>query len=193
VAPRKMWPTGMPALGVDVSGKIPVGQAAEPGRALARLTDLGWGPRLRGLFADGAADGPVPGEMVDAVVKVLAAWDWARRPAGVVTMPSRSRPKLVASLGERIATLGRLPYLGQLERAGGGPAAQYNSAQRLRALWSAFAVPADVGAQVAGLDGPVLLVDDRIDTGWTMTVAARLLREAGASAVLPLALAASTG
>ena len=41
--------------------------------------------------------------------------------------------------------------------------------------------------------GPVLLVDDQIDTGWTMTVAAKLLREAGASAVLPLALAATTG
>jgi ATP-dependent DNA helicase RecQ len=39
----------------------------------------------------------------------------------------------------------------------------------------------------------VLLVDDRIDTGWTMTVAARLLRQAGAAGVLPLALAVSTG
>src|SRR5579875_3488051 len=193
VAPRKMWPAGMPALGVEVSGKIPAAEVAAPGRALARLTDLGWGPRLRALFADGAADGPVPGEMVAAVVKVLAAWDWEDRPAGVVTVPSRSRPELVASLGERIATLGRLPYLGQLERTGDHPAAQYNSAQRLRALWGAFAVPAPVADAVASLDGPVLLVDDRVDTGWTMTVAARLLRAAGATAVLPLALAASTG
>jgi ATP-dependent DNA helicase RecQ len=202
VAPRKMWPTGMPGLGVEVSGKIPAGLAAEPGRALARLTDLGWGPRLRALFADGAADGPVPGEMVDAVVKVLATWDWEHRPAGVVTVPSRSRPRLVASLGERIAGLGRLPYLGELERAHGDPVAaqsksaqsktaQYNSAQRLRALWSAFAVPGQVGDAVASLEGPVLLVDDRVDTGWTMTVAAKLLREAGAPAVLPLALAAT--
>jgi ATP-dependent DNA helicase RecQ len=194
VAPRKMWPSGMPSVGVEVSGKIPAGQTAEPGRVLARLTDLGWGPRLRGLFADGAADGPVPGEMVDAVVKVLAAWDWAQRPAGVVTVPSRSRPQLVASLGERIASLGRLPYLGQLDRTGDSRAAsQYNSAQRLRALWSAFAVPGPLADAVAALDGPVLLVDDRIETGWTMTVAAKLLREAGAPAVLPLALAATTG
>ena len=35
----------------------------------------------------------------------------------------------------------------------------------------------------------MLLVDDVIDTGWTMTVAARLLRRAGAPAVLPFALA----
>ena len=51
VAPRKMWPTGMKDLGVEVAGKIPATEAAEPGRALGRLTDLGWGPRLRALLA----------------------------------------------------------------------------------------------------------------------------------------------
>jgi len=42
---------------------------------------------------------------------------------------------------------------------------------------------------LAGVDGPVLLVDDVVDSGWTATVVARLLRRAGAPAVLPLALA----
>lgn len=54
-------------------------------------------------------------------------------------------------------------------------------------------LPGPVRAAVAGLDGPVLLIDDRIETGWTMTVGAKLLREAGAPAVLPLALAVTTG
>ncbi len=53
-------------------------------------------------------------------------------------------------------------------------------------------MPDALGAALAELDGPVLLVDDRIDTGWTMTVAAKLLREAGAPAVLPFALAVTT-
>ena len=39
---------------------------------------------------------------------------------------------------------------------------------------------------------PVLLVDDRIGTGWTMTVGAKLLRERDAPAVLPFALAVNT-
>jgi ATP-dependent DNA helicase RecQ len=39
----------------------------------------------------------------------------------------------------------------------------------------------------------VLVIDDRIDSGWTMTVAARLLREAGAPRVLPLVLAVNAG
>src|SRR5215472_6095884 len=195
VTPRKMWPTGMKELGIDVSGKIPPEASAEPGRALGRPTGLGWGPRLRALLNGDAPDAPVPGDLVEAVVKVLAAWDWADRPAGVITVPSRSRPQLIGSLGQRIAEVGRMPCLGPLEYAGGvRPAAsQFNSAQRLRALWNAFTVPASVCDALASLGGPELLVDDRIDTGWTMTVAARLLREAGAAAVLPLALAVSTG
>ena len=191
IEPRRMWPTGMKALGLAVSGKIPAGLVAEPGRALGRLTDIGWGTTLRTMLAEGAPDEPVTGQLVDAMVKVLAAWDWANRPAGVLTLPSRTRPRLITSLGQQLAGLGRLPYLGALRYAdGAGPGPRrHNSAQRLSSLWRAFELPAEVRDALAGLDGPVLVVDDRIETGWTMTVAARLLREAGASAVLPLALA----
>jgi ATP-dependent DNA helicase RecQ len=196
ISPRKMWPTGMRELGVDVAGKIGPDISAEPGRALGRLTDLGWGPRLRTLFAGEAAlagesgDGPVPDDMLAAVVKVLTAWDWTLRPAAVVAVPSRTRPLLVASLASQIAGIGRMPYLGPLESGGEvGPARQHNSAQRLRAVWDSVAVPEAMRADLARLAGPVLLVDDRIETGWTMTVAAMRLRAAGVSAVLPLVLA----
>jgi ATP-dependent DNA helicase RecQ len=185
VEPRRMWPTGMKELGVDAAGKIAAGQLAETGRALGRLTDIGWGSTLRTLLA--GPDEPVPPAVFDAVVKVLAAWDWAERPRAVVTIASNSHPTLIASLGEQVARIGRLPYLGALSYRGDGPGPRrYNSAQRLASLWTAFEVPFEVS-------GPVLLVDDQIDTGWTMTVAARLLREAGASAVLPLTLAVTTG
>ena len=94
-----------------------------------------------------------------------------------------------------MAEIGRMPYLGALTYADGTRpgARQYNSAQRLRALWHELEVPDSVRSAVASLDGPVLLVDDRIETGWTMTVATKLLREAGAAAVLPLALAVTSG
>ena len=89
-----MWPTGMGALDVPLSGKLKAGELAEPGRALGRLTDIGWGNRLRELFAPGVghADAPVPDDMVDGCVQVLASWGWAQRPVGVVTMGSVSRP-----------------------------------------------------------------------------------------------------
>lgn len=197
VEPRKMWPTGMKELGVTgASGKIAAPLLAEQGRALGRLTDIGWGSTLRSLLSAEAADGPVPDQVFDAVVKVLAAWDWAERPAGVVTLPSHSRPELIGSLAQRIAAIGRLRPLGSLAYAGAGAGPgprRHNSAQRVRSLWDAFTVPPTVGDAIASLGGPVLLVDDQIETGWTMTVAARLLREAGASAVLPFALAVTTG
>jgi ATP-dependent DNA helicase RecQ len=196
VEPRKMWPTGMKELGIDAAGKIPADRMAEPGRALGRLTDVGWGATLRALLAEGAPDEPVTAPLTDAIVKVLAAWDWAQRPASVVTLPSRTRPRLIGSLGQRIAEIGRLTYLGALSYTtadGPGPR-RHNSAQRLASLWRSVTVPDDLrDALAASTGGPVLLIDDQIDTGWTMTVAAALLRDAGAPAVLPLALATTTG
>ena len=121
ISPRRMWPPGMKELGVSVTGKISADLAAEPGRALGRLTGLGWGARLRAVLADSAADGPVPDDLVAALVQVLAAWDWPRRPAGVITLPSRTRPLLITSLGARIAEIGRLPLVGSLGYTGAGP------------------------------------------------------------------------
>ena len=105
-------------------------------------------------------------------------------------MPSRTRPLLIASLASQIAGIGRMPYLGPLDCGGPAkPTRQHNSAQRLRAVWSSVVVPGAMRTDLARLEGPVLLVDDRIETGWTMTVASMRLREAGAIAVLPLVLA----
>jgi ATP-dependent DNA helicase RecQ len=188
IQPRKMWPTGMRDLGVDIAGKIGADISAEPGRALGRLTDLGWGPRLRALLAQGQ-DEPVPDDIVAAMVRVLSAWEWAQRPAAVVAMPSRTRPLLISSLAGQIAGIGRLPGLGTLDRTGPAAPRQHNSAQRLQGVWGSIAVPAALRTELERLDGPVLLVDDRIETGWTMTVAAMRLREAGAAGVLPLTLA----
>jgi ATP-dependent DNA helicase RecQ len=186
----------MPDLGIAASGKIGANLLAEPGRVVGRLTDLGWGARLRTLLASdpqaGQVEGPVPDDLLAAVVTVLAAWDWAARPVAVVSVPSRSRPRLVAGLAERIAAIGRIPCLGGLAYASGASTPrQFNSAQRLRTLWSDLVLPEPLAASVAQLGGPVMLVDDRIETGWTMTVATKLLREAGAAAVLPFALAIS--
>ncbi len=190
VEPRRLWPTGGSALGVPVSGKIAPAEAAEPGRAVGRLTDLGWGGRLRDLL--GGADRDVPDDVFQAVVATLAAWDWSERPVAVAAVPSRMRPRLVGSLARRLAQVGRLADLGDLDRVGGGPPGageQSNSVQRLASVWDAFAVPVEAMTALSSVDGPVLLVDDLVDSGWTMTVAARTLRLAGARSVLPFALA----
>ncbi|MFF3761064.1 RecQ family ATP-dependent DNA helicase [Streptomyces sp. NPDC002185] len=204
VEPRKMWPTGLAAVGVDLKGRIPPGEQSFGGRALGRLSDIGWGNRLRPLLADGTADGPVPDDVVQAVVHVLADWakgpgGWASgapdapsRPAGVVTVASHRKPRLVGSLGQRIAEIGRMPLLGTVEYA---PEAEElrlsrtNSAQRVVGLQRTLTVPPELAGRLADAGGPVLLVDDLSDTGWTLAVAARLLRRAGAEGVFPLVLA----
>jgi len=183
VPPRKQWPPGMAELGVPASGRIPAGELADEGRVIGRLSDIGWGTRLRELLSTDD-DAPVPPDVLDACVKVLAGWPWAARPVGVVGIGSRTRPHQLAHLARRIAEIGRLPLLGTATPVGPRPAPSANSAQRLAAVWDGFAVP-----DLAGVDGPVLLVDDVVDSGWTATVVAHLLRRAGAPAVLPLALA----
>jgi ATP-dependent DNA helicase RecQ len=169
-----------------VKGRIPADEQAAEGRALARLTDLGWGGTLREVFASGALDAPLSPQVLAGCVRVLAEWGWAERPVAVVALPSRSRPLLVDSLARGLSEVGRLPYLGALNHVGTGPTGQPggNSAFRLAGLWDRFTAE--------GLDvpaGPVLLVDDQADSRWTLTVAARVLRRAGATAVLPFVLA----
>jgi len=187
VEPRAQWPNGMDRLGVAAKGNIPLGDRVAPGRALARLTDLGWGGTLRDTFASGAADAPATPAMVAACVRVLADWGWDERPVAVVSVPSRRHPLLIESVARGLSAAGRLPYLGALSWENGGPTGEAggNSAYRLSSVWERFGT--------AGLDiadgSPVLLVDDLVDSRWTVTAAGRELRRAGASAVLPFVLA----
>ncbi|MFF1917239.1 RecQ family ATP-dependent DNA helicase [Streptomyces sp. NPDC058239] len=204
VEPRKMWPTGLAAVGIDLKGRIPAGELSFTGRALGRLSDIGWGNRLRPMLAAQTPDAPVPDDVTNAVVSVLADWakgpggwasgaeDAAPRPVGVVTIASRSKPQLIQSLGSRIAEVGRMPLLGSVAyapAAAGVRISQTNSAQRVRALHEALVVEPELADALAAAGGPVLLVDDLSDTGWTLAVAARLLRRAGAQGVFPLVLA----
>ncbi|AWE52847.1 RecQ family ATP-dependent DNA helicase [Streptomyces nigra] len=206
IEPRRMWPTGMPALGIELKGRIPAGEQCSTGRALGRLSDIGWGNRLRPLLAENAPDGPVPDDVLKAVVAVLADWarspgGWApdvpdavQRPVGVVAVPSLTRPELVGSLARGVASIGRMPFLGALTYVaedGAHAARRSNSAQRLKGLSQAFTVSAELADALAATPGPVLLVDDCTDTGWTLAVAARLLRRSGSGEVLPLVLAAT--
>ena len=188
LAPRSLWPTGMANLGVQVSGRIGAGETAEHGRVLARFTDLGLGQQLRGLLAE--PDAPVPEWVLPYCFQVLQEWGWAERPAAVVAVPSRAHPQLVGSLAAGIASRGRLVDLGTLRLVGSEVERAGNSAFRLRQVFDRFALTADQSEQLPTLAGPVLLVDDLVDSRWTLTVAARLLRSAGAASVLPFALAA---
>jgi ATP-dependent DNA helicase RecQ len=190
VEARRMWPSAMQALGVDVRGKVAPTEQAETGRVIARFTDLGFGAKLRSLLAPDAPDVPIPDDVFRAAIQVLAAWEWAQRPAAVVRIGSARRPTLIADLAKRLVDTGRLTDLGEVAHAGPSATGRTNSALRLRDVWDAYELPNALGAQLTGQ--PVLLVDDVVDTGWTFTVVSRLLRQAGAGQVYPFALALAT-
>ncbi|GAA4892786.1 RecQ family ATP-dependent DNA helicase [Tessaracoccus lubricantis] len=201
IAARGQWPSGLEQLavtngdGAAPKGRLSPAEGLAEGRAVARLTDLGYGNALRELFAPGQdgrpVDAEVPAELAGACLRVLKEWNWAQRPVAVAWLPSVSRPRLVESLALGIARAGRLQPLGPLDlNPDAGPLDRStNSAFRVRDLWHRFRVPTQMAQALPQLEGPVLLVDDLADSRWTLTVAGRLLRRAGAPEVLPFALA----
>ncbi|WP_084104210.1 RecQ family ATP-dependent DNA helicase [Demequina sp. NBRC 110056] len=201
---RRQWPSGLDALGLDLRGRIPADEQAATGRAVARLDGLGWSVALRELFETrtpegGVVDGETPVPLRGAAVRALEDWPDLWRPGpggarttvveGVVAVRSVTRPLLAGHLGPGLARYLGVPFLGW---AGPRPGLEepmrhdVNSAQRLAGVTRRLDLESDATAGVSGRT--VLLVDDSIDSGWTLTVAARLLRRAGASAVMPFVL-----
>jgi ATP-dependent DNA helicase RecQ len=173
VEPRKLWPSG-----VERKGKI---NFLEPGRALAFADDPAWSAELATLWRVDAAAPPV---VLEGCVEVLKRWSktW-QRPVAVVAMPSRRFSRLVTSVAEHLARIGRLPLVDALEVGGPPPVVDASSAARVQDLIVRTRARAGVS-----FDGPVLLVDDTIRSRWTLTVAGALLADVGATRVLPLAL-----
>ncbi|WP_310529954.1 DEAD/DEAH box helicase [Nocardioides sp.] len=189
IEPRKLWPTALANLGLELKGKI--GNGPAEGRAIARLTDLGHGQALRALFRAGVADGPVPPSLAAALLTVMKDWsgDWVERPVAIVSVESATRPQLVGDLAIGLSRVMQIPIVGRFaivdESIAPGQGAA-NSAQRVAALKRRYRLAAEVPA------GPVLLVDDLVVSGWTLTVAGVALRAAGATSVLPLVLGTQT-
>lgn len=185
VQPRKMWPTALANMGIDLKGKI--AEPAEQGRVVARLTDLGLGQALRDLFRPGTPDQEVPVALVQGMIAALG--DWKPEVDSLVGFRSSTHPLLVDSLVEGLSRYLKRPVVARIEirdpSVGTGQGAT-NSAQRIAAVSRRFVLDGDVAGR------RVLLVDDLIGTGWSMTLAAHWLRQAGAEAVYPLALGSET-
>lgn len=172
--PRKMWPGGS----FGTRGRISPDLAAQPGRVLAHADAPEWVELLAGAKR---GDDAALAELGDAAVGTLAQWV---RDAGM-------RPDVICSLrltgtvlAERVAAhlceVGRRPGLGFPVRSGDGPGRDATGATEASYWRDHLGVPPDVAGQV------VVLVVDETGSGWPITLAAAALREAGATAVLPL-------
>jgi len=182
IEPRKQWARGL----ADPKGNISVDARAEQGRALARVDDAGWWP----VVARALAAGQLDDELMEGVVGVLKRWPW-ERPTWITWVPSARHDPLLSATAARIGQVGRLPVANAvLRRRTGAPQAhQQNSAHKLGNVWGAFAVETSELPAADVRIGPVLVLDDLWDSGWTMTLVAAQLREAGSGPVLPFTLA----
>jgi len=201
---RRQWPTGMDRLGLgDLKGRIRADRQAATGLAVGRLDGLGTSVALRELVGSGA-DGEVPVAIrpqvlaaVDRLAELIRGEQEAAgqgrpsRPLAVVVVDSRTRPRMVRQLGHAVAARLGARALGVVGLSGQEPpqhdvGSAFRLAQAARSLtlrgWSAQALD-------ELRERTVVLVDDWSDSGWTLTTAAFLLREAGAAAVHPFVLA----
>ena len=156
---------------------------ANPGMALCIWGDAGWGELVsRGKYRDGRfAD-----ELVLACLELIAEWSPHPAPVWVTCIPSQRHPELVQDFAERLAMQMELPFRRALEKTEdrAEQKSMANSTQQARNVDGSLAVSREPLPA-----GPVLLVDDMVDSRWTMTVAAWLLRSKGSGEVWPLALA----
>ncbi|WP_230207682.1 DEAD/DEAH box helicase [Microlunatus sp. Gsoil 973] len=174
IEPRKLWPSRIDG----VKGKI---NFLAEGRAIAYADDPAWQQTLATLWQ---RDAVAPREVLDGAVEVLKRWSrgW-QRPVAVVPMPSRRFPILINSIAGHLGQVGRLPVVDALGIVGRRPTDDATSATRVRELLDGLAL-----RQGVAFDGAVLLVDDTIRTRWTLTVAGKLITDAGATTVLPFAV-----
>jgi ATP-dependent DNA helicase RecQ len=181
VEPRKMWPGG--AFGSR--GRIPAAEMAEPGRALVYADAPEWRDIVATAFA---RDGDAPDEVKDACVGLLSAWrhSWAARPEVVVDLPAAGLPQLTASVADHLASVGRLERASLRLAPGPIDIRDLGSADEA-AMWR-DRTRLDVAAERSVAGRVVLLVVDATSSLWPATVAASMLRRAGAAAVLPLVL-----
>lgn len=185
IEPRKKWPHGgLPRYGLR--GNIATSHRAERGLALCVWRDSGWGDEVyRGKYEVGRFSD----DLVVALASMVRDNELRPAPEWVTCLPSLRHPELVPGLARRLAQEVGLPFREVLTKADGRPLQKtmQNSTQQARNLDGALLVSGKVPSQ------PVLLVDDMVDSRWTLTVAAWLLRSSGSGAVYPVALAVTSG
>jgi ATP-dependent DNA helicase RecQ len=180
--PRKQWQAGsLDTYGFR--GRIGPDLLAEEGRALSLWADAGWGRLVQnGKYRDGCFSD----KLIQGCLQMIEKWQPTPRPCWLTCVPSLRHPALVPDFARRLAERLGIPFAAAVQKVSDNEEqkAMNNSFQQAHNLDGVFAI--DHGTVI---HGPVFLVDDMVDSKWTVTVIAALLRQAGCPAVFPLALA----
>lgn len=162
---------------------IPQHLRGQEGRVLSRWGEPVWGA----LVSQGKAAGRFDDELVAATVDLVRhRWPAAAGAAWVTCVPSQRHPELVPDFARRLAEALGIPFRDAVQKVREtDPQKQMeNRFHQCHNLDGAFVVDPDLCYR-----DPVLLVDDVVDSAWTLTLASALLRQAGVDVVLPFALA----
>jgi ATP-dependent DNA helicase RecQ len=196
IEPKHQWPRPLLAevhavglAGVDAHGNpkvtIPMPLRPEIGVVLSSYGDAGWGQMVAaGKYAHGRFDR----DLVEAsAALVREKWPEELAPAWVTAIPSLDH-QLVFAFAEELAKVLGIRFQRSIRkvRATVPQKQMENSFQQLKNLLGALEVVGPLP------EGRVLLVDDIVDSGWTLNLGAILLRKAGAGPVYPFALAKAT-
>lgn len=157
---------------------------AKRGRVLCRWGDAGLGTlvmeqKRRGVFLD---------DTLTALTEMIRLrWNPKPFPKWITCVPSLRHPELVPDFTRRLAAKLDLPFHDVVTKARQNEAqkSMQNPFHQCANLDGAFSISIPLP------EGPVLLVDDVVDSGWTMSIIAAQLRQAGSSMVYPVALAST--
>ena len=185
IEPKTRWPAGaFPKY--DFSGNIAEDLALQPGRALCVWGDDGWSEMVReGKYSLGHFDD----ELVNGAVRMITDWKPQPSPQWTTAVPSLTHSALISSFAERLAKRLNLPFRACIRKVSPTPPQKemQNSFQQAHNLDGAFQIDHNLL-----LPGPAFLIDDMVDSNWTFTAVGALLRQAGAAAVFPVALAVTS-
>ncbi|MGN1360546.1 MAG: DEAD/DEAH box helicase [Kiritimatiellia bacterium] len=192
IEPRKQWGDAQSAAEVfqiPVKLRIPEELQMAEGRALAPYGLGEWGRLVRqGKYPPDGSPARFPDKLVEALATMLREWAPEPKPSYLVPIPSRRDPHLLSDFAQRLSKAIGLPCIEALSKTSEtDPQKQMQNSERQQTnIIRAFSVAAPLPT------GGCLLLDDMVDSKWTLTVAAALLRRAGADFVRPIALADSS-
>ena len=148
---------------------------------LSRWEDAGWGR----VVADDKHQGEFSDQLVDAFVEMVQKWNPSPAPQWITCIPSLNHPTLVPNFAQKVAKKLNLPFVEAIKKIKQNQAQKMmnNAYHQAKNLDGVFEVEDNIP------DTPVLLIDDVIDSGWTVTVASALLKQKGSGEVFPASLA----
>ena len=184
IPPRKQWPSKGIFTQYDFEKKnIPEELQTSEGRALSLWRDAGWGQ----LVAEGKYETEhFSDKLIGACVEMINHWNPDPAPEWITCIPSHNHPTLVPDFAERLAGALGIPFMACVEKVKGNKQQKEmeNSYQQVKNLDGVFQVNPQLMKS-----SPCFIIDDMVDSRWTLTVASALLRQVGCTAVYPLALA----